>query len=205
MPASVGALALLIALGCAPRRVQSPQPFRADAFFPPEGPAMTAARISAEDLLSITVFEEEHLCKEARVSHDGRISFPLLGEVAVAGLTPMEVEAKLTARLREYLLDPHVAVAVKEHRSRRVYILGRVAKPGAYELPHDRPLSVVEAIALGGGFTKIAARDRTRVIRKANGEMRTFVVPVSRITSGEESTDLSLEPDDVVFVPETFF
>jgi len=129
-------------------------------------------RIGSQDLLAISVYREED-----RVSADGKISFPLAGEVAVGGLTTMAAEAKLKDALKGQLVDPQVSVEVKEYRTRRVFVLGEVVKPGSIEIPPDRELSVVEAITLAGGLTKYASPNSTRVVRKGTGGLQKLRYP----------------------------
>jgi polysaccharide export outer membrane protein len=164
-------------------------------------------RISPQDLLAVSVYQEEDLKKEARVSMEGKISFPLAGEIVVGGLTPLEAEAKIREILKAQFVDPQVSVEVKEYRARRVFVLGEVAKPGSYEIPPDRALTVVEAITLAGGFTKYASPNRTRVVRRsANGkDVESMVIPVASVTRGDKEKDVALKPDDVVYIPETIF
>jgi polysaccharide export outer membrane protein len=162
-------------------------------------------RIGPRDLLLVAVYREDDLRKEARVSSEGIISFPMAGEIEVGGLTALEAEARLKDRLKGALVDPEVSVEIKEYRQRKVYILGEVAKPGSLEIPPDRQLTVVEAIALAGGFTKFAAGGRTRVVRKAGTELRSYVIQVNKVMDGDKSKDMALAPNDVVYVPETLF
>lgn len=162
-------------------------------------------RISPQDLLAISVYREPDLKKDARVSADGKISFPLAGEVVVGGLTPLEAERELKEKLKAHLVDPQVSVQVKEYRAREAFVLGEVVKPGAYEIPPDRPLTVVEAIALSGGLTKFASANKTRVVRRIGNGFQSIVIPVNKITAGDKSKDVALQPGDVVYVPETLF
>lgn len=162
-------------------------------------------RISPQDLVDVSVYQEDDLRREARVTQSGRISFPLLGEIEIGGLTALEAEAKIRDLLKGYLVDPHVSVHLKEYHSRKIFILGEVVKPGSYEIPSDHPLTVVEAIALAGGFTKIAAPDRTRVVRRVVGRVQSLTIAVNEVTAGGKEKDMALQPDDVVFIPQTFF
>lgn len=163
-------------------------------------------RLSGADLLEITVLGEKDLDRQVRVSQSGTITFPLVGSVKVGGLTSAEAEATLAAQLREYLKSPQVTVFVKEYGNKKVFVFGQVAKPGAIELPTETKMTVLEAISQAGGFTPIAAPDRTRVVRLVDGKSQSFVVEVSAITKrGEKKKDLSLEPNDIVFIPESFF
>jgi len=105
------------------------------------------------DLLNITVYDNEDLNTVARVSAGGAISFPLVGEISVEGLTVRQTEEKITSLLLKghYLLDPHVSVFIQEYRSNKVTILGEVAKPGLYELSGN--VTLIEMISRAGGLT----------------------------------------------------
>ncbi len=162
-------------------------------------------KISPQDQLSISVYQEEDLKRDVRVSQNGKISFPLVGELEVGGLTTLEAQAKLASLLKAYLIEPHVALQIKDFHSRKVFVLGEVSKPGSYEIPSDQPLTVVEAVALAGGMSKIAAAGKTRVVRNTGSKIENIVVPVDEVTRGEKEKDVMLQPGDVVFVPQTFF
>lgn len=165
-----------------------------------------AYAIGAADLLEIKVYQEADLDRTARVSPEGTITMPLIGEVQVADVSVAQAEKAIHQKLKRYIVDPHVSVFIREYGNKQVYVLGEVAKPGSYALPTEAPLTVIEAVALAGGFTQYAATNRTRVIRNNDGRNVTFVVEVTAITKrGEKSKDIRLEPNDVVFVPESFF
>lgn len=162
--------------------------------------------LAAGDLIEVSVYREAELLRQVRVSQNGVISFPLIGEVKVLGLSVLETERLISQRLTGYLVSPQVTVFIKEYKSKQIYVLGEVAKPGSFGLPPETKMTVVEAIALAGGFTAVAAPDRTRVIRRKAGQSETLLVEVSAITRrGEKDRDIPLEPNDVVFVPQSFF
>lgn len=164
-------------------------------------------KISPADLLEITVFQEKDLERRLRVSQNGTISFPLIGTVKVGGLSLIQAEETLATQLQAYLKSPQVTVFIREYGNKKVYVLGEVSKPGSYDLPPESHLTVLEAVSLAGGFTQIASKDRTRVIRTTpDGKSVTLTVEVSAITHrGEKQKDLPLEPNDVVYVPQSFF
>jgi polysaccharide export outer membrane protein len=162
-------------------------------------------KIAPQDLLHVVVYQEPDLEREVRVNQAGRVSLPLIGEVAVAGRSAMDAEAAIRRFYEHYLVNPQVSVGIKEYHARQVYVLGEVMKPGAYDIPSDRSLTVVGAVALAGGFTKVASLDKTRVVRHVNGQATTLTVPIKQITAGDKSQDVALSPDDIVYVPQTFF
>ncbi|MFI5346036.1 MAG: polysaccharide biosynthesis/export family protein [Elusimicrobiota bacterium] len=162
--------------------------------------------LSGADLIQISVFGEKDMDRQVRVSQNGTITYPLIGSVKVGGLTTADAEAALAKGLKDYLRDPQVTVFIKEYGNKKVFVFGQVKKPGAVELPTETKLTVLEAISQSEGFTPIAAPDRTRVVRMVDGKNQTFVIEVSAITKrGEKDKDITLEPNDIVFVPESLF
>ncbi len=135
-----------------------------------------------------------------RVDAYGSITFPLIGSIMVKGLTAKELEEKITDLLsRDYLINPQVSVFIKEYA--KISILGQVAKPGAYELKSG--LTVMDAIALGGGFTEKANVDSVKLVRLKGKDKVTIDIDVNEIVSkGHKEKDISLEPGDLVIVGE---
>ena len=159
-------------------------------------------RLGPNDVLGITVYRESELSRTVRVSSDGCISYPLLGKVKVEGLTVFELENDLTERLKKYLKNPQVTVFIQRYST--ITVSGQVEKPGAYPLKED--LTVIEAISLAGGFTKIAARNDVKIMRVEDGKKKTIRVKVADISKkGDLTQDVPLKRGDVVFVPESLF
>lgn len=249
--------------------------------------------VGGKDVLDISVYEEKDLTKRVRVSEEGYITFPLLGQVKVSGLTTAQIEKKLTKLLeKDYLVNPQVQVMVKSFESRKVSVLGAVKQPGSYSLigrttiveaiskaggldmeekwknavllrPNqkgdqkeitsitldlekllkggdtslnlevrdkdtifipradtvfvygqvkypqaiklEKDLTIVEAIALAGGFTRLASQNRTRVIRVVDGKVTKINVKMADIKKGSAKENILLQPGDIVVVPESFF
>jgi len=158
--------------------------------------------LGPDDALKITVYREDELEREVRVSSDGYISFPLLGKVKAEGLTVPELENRLTEGLKRYLKRPQVTVFIQEYST--ITVTGQVRKPDSYPLRGE--LTVIEAIGLAGGFTKIASRNNVKVMRIENGEKKTITVRVADISKkGDKTKDISLKRGDIVFVPESLF
>ena len=157
-------------------------------------------RICVNDLLEISVYEESDLAKTVRVDANGAISYPLIGNIEVKDLTAKELESKITDLLsRDYLINPQVSVFIKEYA--KISILGQVAKPGAYELKTG--LTVVDAIALGGGFTEKANVNSVKLVRIKGKDKETINVDVNEIVSkGHKEKDIALEPGDLIIVGE---
>lgn len=159
--------------------------------------------IGAGDVLEINVYEEPDLCKTVRVSETGMITYPLLGRVAAAGLTVAQTEENLIDLLsKDYLVNPQVNVFIKEYS--KFYVYGEVEKVGVY--PIYGRLTVLEAITMAGGFSKVAAKGRVRIIRKEADKERVIYVNVGMITKkGRGVNDILIHPNDVIIVPESFF
>jgi len=162
--------------------------------------------ISNADLIRVTVLGEDELAREIRVSQNGTITFPLIGAVSVGGLSTSQAESAIATKLNDYLRGAQVTVFIKEYGNKKVFVFGHVNKPGAIEIPTETKLTVLEAISQAGGFSPLAAPDRTRVVRMLNGVSQSFTVEVSAITKkGEKDKDIALEPNDIVFIPESYF
>lgn len=251
--------------------------------------------VAGKDVLDITVYEEEDLSKTLRVTEDGFITFPLLGQVRVGGLTTAQIEKKMEKLLKkDYLVNPQVSVMVKEFASRKVFVLGAVKEPGSYKLvgrttilelisqaggvnigesgknlillrpePEiegkereiitrtinldellksgntslnlvvqnkdtiyipkadtvyvfgevknpgpvklEKDTTIVEAISKAGGFTRLAAKNRTRVVRVIEGKETKIRVKMDDITKGDQKENLTLKPEDIIVIPERYF
>jgi polysaccharide export outer membrane protein len=161
----------------------------------------SAITLGPGDLFEVRVFGEEKLSGLHRVSGEGTIHFPLVGEVKVDGLSPSEVSLRLQGQLMNgYIKSPFVTVMVKEYQSKKVYVLGQVVKPGTF--PFEGQMNVVQAVTMAGGFTPSAKKNSVIVTRVDNGVERSVRVPVERISEGV-SPNFLLQPGDIVFVPES--
>jgi polysaccharide biosynthesis/export protein len=157
--------------------------------------------IGPGDMLQISVWKNESLSRMAPVRPDGKISLPLLHDVMAAGLTAMQLRDKIALALAEFLPNPEVAVSVAEVRSLRISVLGEVARPGVIELRGQT--SILEAIALAGGFQPFASPSKITVIRtddKGQTKRIRFNYNKAVSASGNEDNFL-MHPGDVVIVP----
>jgi len=162
--------------------------------------------LGADDTVEIKVYLEESLSSRYEIDSDGLITFPLLGAVPVAGLTPAELAERIrTGLLEGFLRDPQVTVIVVEFNSRQVSIIGEVKKPGRYA--YRDGMTLVQAIADAGGTTDSALLSSMQVTRtlkstETRQSKKNFVVPFRDITLGR-SADFPLLPGDVVVVQES--
>lgn len=164
-------------------------------------PAITDYVIGPEDLLQITVWKNESLSRELAVRPDGKISMPLLHDIQAAGLTPMQLQEKLATALGEFMPNPEVSVTVTEVRSYRISVLGEVVKPGVLQLKSDT--TVLEAIALAGGFRDFASPSKIVILRR-NGDGQTHKIPFNYnrvVKDNRADGNVTLKSGDVVVVP----
>lgn len=166
--------------------------------------------IDSNDVLDITVYDEPELSMSIRVSDEGMLSYPLIGDLNVKGLTTQGVERALEERLRKgYLKTPKVTVRLDielmgQYQEKEIFVLGEVKRPGALPML-GKYITVLEAVTKAGGFTEIAAPNRTKVIRIEDGVEKTISVNLNKVKKGNKSLDIILKPGDVIVVPETYF
>lgn len=162
-------------------------------------PRTTDYRIGAEDILEIVVWNNEALTRTVTVRPDGRISVPLLNDVQAADRTPLELREALTNGFAAYVAEPEVSVMVRETHSLKVSVVGLVKTAGRYSLGSEA--TILEALALAGGVTDFAKRDRIFVLRRlANSTIR---VPFNyaRVLDSWDEENFLLRSGDIVVVP----
>jgi polysaccharide export outer membrane protein len=153
------------------------------------------------DVLAVSVWKEEGLQGEVLVLPDGTISFPLAGQIEVAGRTVREVEQTLAKRLDRYIPGPVVAVSVLNAAGNKVFVTGAVNKPGEYQI--GQPIDVMQALSLAGGLTSFASQDRIRILRREGGQQVTVPFQYSDVERGRNlESNVLLRSGDVVVVPE---
>lgn len=156
--------------------------------------------LGPEDVLLISVWKDEHLTREVVVRPDGMISFPLVGDVAAEGRTVEEVRSDLARRLIKYIPAVNVTVAVTKVLSYKIYVVGRVNKPGEYLVGHYT--DVLQALSLSGGLTPFAAENDIKVIRRIRGNQETFPFRYSDVRKGIDlEQNILLQRGDTVMVP----
>jgi polysaccharide export outer membrane protein len=157
--------------------------------------------IGAEDTLSINVWKEPEMSKVVPVRPDGMISLPLIGDIKAAGYTPVQLQDNLANAMKKLISDPQVTVIVTEVRSLSFNVVGQVAKPGFF--PLTRELTVLDAIALAGGFRDFAKTKKIYVLRKdANGKEERLPFNYKAVIKGQNADqNIELQPRDTVVVP----
>jgi len=155
-------------------------------------------RLGPEDLVEVFVWKEPDLTTTVAVRPDGRISLPLTNELQASGQTVTELQGEITKRLARFIANPVVNVMVKEVKSPKISVLGEVKKPDVYKMLQK--LSVLDAIALAGGFTEFAKPEKVVVIRNGSGAVQRIPVNVKKLLKDGRGELFALQPSDVVYV-----
>jgi polysaccharide export outer membrane protein len=154
--------------------------------------------VGPEDVLSIVFWRDKEMSAEVVVRPDGKISLPVLNDIAVAGLSPQQVQQRILEAASRYFEDPAATVIIKEIHSRKVFITGQVQKPGPY--PLLGPMTVVQLIALAGGLQDFAKADRIVVLRSQ--VLVAYQFDYNLFTRRKNlKQNLTLQPGDTVIVP----
>jgi polysaccharide export outer membrane protein len=155
-------------------------------------------RIGIDDVLDIAVWNNTTVSRTVPVRPDGKISLPLLNEVQAAGLTPSQLRQSLMSKLVEYMPTPEVSVIVREVHSNKISVLGEVRKAGRYEI--SQRATVLDAVALAGGFNDFARRTKLVIMRQDGAGTKRIPINYNRIVA-EEDDNVVLQPGDIVVVP----
>lgn len=152
------------------------------------------------DLLTVSVWKEQDLTLEVLVRPDGGLSFPLVGDVVATGKSIAALRDEFTERLKRYIPNPVVTVAVKVIGGNRVYVVGKVQRPGEY--PFSRAVDVMQALSLAGGTTPFAAVNDIVILRRDNGQLRAIQFRYGAVEHGKDlGQDILLQSGDTVVVP----
>jgi len=155
-------------------------------------------RLGPEDLVEVFVWKEPDLTTTVAVRPDGKISLPLTNELQASGQTVTELQGEITKRLSRFIASPVVNVMVKEVKSPKISVLGEVKKPDVYKVLQK--LSVLDAIAMAGGFTEFAKPEKVVVIRNGSGAVQRIPVDVKKLLKAGRGELFPLQPSDVVYV-----
>jgi polysaccharide export outer membrane protein len=198
---SVALLTGLVLVGSAGAQQAAVKSAPAPVAVPPVGvPVASDYVIGAEDLLQVSIWKNEAMSRTLPVRPDGKISLPLLHDIQAAGLTPLQLRDKIAAALAEFMPNPEVSVTVMEVKSYRVSVLGEVQKPGVLQL--KAPTTVMEALALAGGFKDFASPSKIIIFRKdGSGQTQRLRFNYNRAVGNGGEENVSLKSGDVVVVP----
>ena len=157
--------------------------------------------IGNDDVLAISVWKEPEISRSIPVRSDGRISLPLVGEVQATGETPLKLEQEIAARLKSYIDEPEVTVIVQQINSQKFNILGMVSRPGSF--PIASAATVLDAIALAGGFRDFAKQKSIYVLRQnSDGSQTRIPFNYKQVVKGQNpAQNIKLQPRDTIVVP----
>jgi protein involved in polysaccharide export with SLBB domain len=163
-------------------------------------------RLAANDLLDFRVFQEPELDAVIRIAGDGNAIFPLVGAVPVAGKTIGEATELLRKRyMNGYLVNPQVTLTVRTYARKVFTILGQVQKPGSYEIEGSESISLLQAVGMAGGYTRIANPGNVTVKRREGGAEKVYRFNAKKMAKTESDSDFRVLPGDVITVAESIF
>lgn len=178
---------------------QESAPAKAPAAPPAAAGISPTYLIGADDTIFVSVWKEPDLTNTLPVRADGMISMPLLNDVQAAGLTPMQLGASITEKLKKFISDPHVTVVVTQMNSQRIYVTGEVMHSGPMNLLPD--MTVLQALA-GAGFTQFANTKGIYLLRNESGTQKRYAINYKKLIKGEApEQNVTLKPGDTIVVP----
>jgi polysaccharide export outer membrane protein len=167
---------------------------------PSDKPHDNSFVIGNDDVLAINVWKEPDISRSIPVRSDGKISLPLVGEVQAAGLTPLTLEKNIAEKLKNFISEPEVTVMVQQINSQKFNILGQVAHPGTYGIANSP--TVLDAIALAGGFRDFAKQKSIYILRQGPGGESRLRFNYKDVSQGKNmSQNIKLQPGDTIIVP----
>ena len=156
--------------------------------------------LGPEDAIEISVWKEPELTKQLVVRPDGKITYPLIGEVQAAGLTVKDLQKEISKRLEKYVTDANVTVILLKAQHYKIYVTGKINKPGDFIV--GRPTTVMQAIAMAGGLTPFASPGSIVVLRNTGGKEEVYPFSYNAVARGQSlEQNRTLLPGDVVVVP----
>lgn len=157
-------------------------------------------KIGPEDLLQIDVWKEKDLQREVLVRPDGWITFPLVGNISAKGKTAQQVQDEISTRLRKYIPDPDVSVSVKKVAGYKIFVIGKVGKPGEFTV--GRYVDVLQALTLAGGLTPFADDGNIRILRREDDKDIVLHFDYSDVRKGRHlEQNIILKSGDTIVVP----
>jgi polysaccharide biosynthesis/export protein len=155
-------------------------------------------RLGPEDVIDVFVWKEPDLSTTVTIRPDGKISLPLANELEASGKTAAELQQEIVVRLQRYITQPVVNVMVKQINSLKISVLGEVRKPDVYKIKNR--VTVLDAIAMAGGFTDLARPNRVIVLRNSGSGLERITININQVVSEQHGTPFFLQPLDTVYV-----
>jgi polysaccharide export outer membrane protein len=169
----------------------------------PSTPSPSAApndyRLAAGDKLRVEVYKDAQLSQSLQIRPDGKVTLPLIGDIVAVDLTPIQLRDRISTSLKEYITNPVVTVIVVEASPTTVYVMGEVTTPGS--IPMRGPMTVLQALAMAGGFKEFANTKAIRILRRAGGKTEETIPFNYNDAIKGKSAPVYLMPGDMVVVP----
>ena len=199
-------LLFLILPACLPFNAAAAEPLTpAVNQFPPASTSQ-AYILAPNDVVQVKVYQEDDLETKMRIARDGTSSFPLIGVVQLGGKTVEQASNLIKQRLgKDFLVNPQVTLTVVEYSKRRFTVLGQVQKPGTFEIPNEESVTFLQAIAMAGGYTRLANKGNVTVTRITGGRKVNFSLDVNAATSALDTRPFEILPEDTITVSERVF
>jgi polysaccharide export outer membrane protein len=157
-------------------------------------------------MVRVTVYKEDDMTTEARISKTGDIALPLLGNVHVAGQSVAEAVADIRSRLdKDYIINPQVTLTIMEYAPQWVTVLGEVQKPSQVSIPPEGGLDLMGAIALAGGYSRMADPANITVLRTVNGRHEVLRVNAKKLAGDSKSSTFMMQPGDTISVGQSIW
>ncbi len=201
--ASLFLFALILALAL-PSRVQAQAASSSTAQSFPKADSSSGEVLKVNDLVRVMVYKEDDMTTEVRISKTGDIALPLLGNVHVAGETVAEATATIHDRLdKDYIINPQVTLTIMEYAPQWVTVLGEVQRPSQVAIPPEGGLDLMGAIALAGGYSRVADPSNITVVRIINGRHQVLKVDAKKLAADSKASTFTVLPGDAITVGES--
>jgi polysaccharide export outer membrane protein len=162
--------------------------------------------LSPNDVIALTVYQEDDLATKTIIDKNGMVMLPLLGQVKISGLTVAQATARIQQLYdKDYLVNPQVNLIVEHFAERRFAVLGQVQKPGHFDFPQNEPVNLLEAIAIAGGYTRLGAPSKVDVRRVENGSPKIYHLDAGNMAEDPKKKPFEILPDDIITVGERTF
>jgi protein involved in polysaccharide export with SLBB domain len=159
--------------------------------------------LSVNDLIKMTVYQEDDLETKTTIDKNGMVMLPLLGQMKLAGLTVGQATARIQELYnKDYLVNPRVNLIVDQFADRHFSVLGQVQKPGSFDFPQNEPVNLLEAIAIAGGYTRLGSPAKVSVRRIENGSPKVYFLDAGKMAKDPKNNPFEILPDDIINVGE---
>src|ERR1700722_5983858 len=166
----------------------------------------TARILSPNDVISVTVYQEDDLTTKTVIDKNDMVMLPLLGQVKVGGLTIGQATERIQQLYdKDYLVNPQVNLIVEHFAERRFSVLGQVQHPGNFDFPQNEPVNLLEAIAISGGYSRLGAPSKVDVRRVENGAPKIFHLDAEQMSKDAKKAPFEILPNDIITVGERTF